>query len=53
MRNPDLLPQHQSMKRAHRIRRFRRGNEEHGAKGYLGRRSKPWKNPNYTLRSVA
>lgn len=49
----DDLPVRQSMKRAHRVRRFRRSNEEHGARGYLGTRRKPWKNPHYTLRSVA
>ena len=52
MRNPDVLPRQQSMKRAHRVRRFRRSNEEHGARGYLGNRNKPWK-INTNLRSAA
>lgn len=39
-------PLKQSMKRAHKVRRFRRGNEEHGARAYLGRRRKPWRTPN-------
>lgn len=41
------------MKRAHRVRRFRRSNAEHGkAQAYLGRKQKPWKNHN-PMRSAA
>jgi hypothetical protein len=48
MRNhDDDLPIHQAMKRAHRIRRFRRSNEEHShARSYLAHKQKPWKNHN-------
>lgn len=53
MRNDDVLPLTESMKRAHKVRRFRRGNEEHDGRAYLARRQKPWRNPHYTLRSVA
>jgi hypothetical protein len=38
----DDLPQRQSMKAAHKVRRFRRGNIEHN-RAYLGRKQKPWK----------
>lgn len=48
----DSLPRQQSMKSAHRIRRFRRSNDEHNGRAYLGRRSKPWKH-HVTLRSAA
>lgn len=50
MRVHDDLPRQQSMKRAHRVRRFRRGNDEHTGRAYLGRRQKPWKTP---MRSAA
>lgn len=53
MQHLDTLPTQQAMKRPHRIRKFRRGNDEHGGRAYLGRRTKAWKNPHYTLRSVA
>lgn len=36
------LPVHQSMRGAHRVRRFRRSNSPHG-RGYLGHKQKPWK----------
>lgn len=47
MRDHDSLPVRQSMKRAHKVRRFRRTNAEHG----LERRwktgvNKPWKTHN-------
>ena len=39
----DSLPRQQSMKGAHRVRRFRRSNLEHNGRSYLGRRNRPWK----------
>ncbi len=38
----DVLPHQQSMKAAHSVRRFRRGNAEHG-RAYFGRKQKPWR----------
>ena len=38
----DNAPLRESMKRSHRVRRFRRGNAEHG-RAYLGHKQKPWK----------
>ena len=35
-------PTRQAMCRGYRVRRFRRGNAEHG-RAYLGRKQKPWK----------
>lgn len=52
MQHHDALPTRESMKARHKIRRFRRGNAEHG-RAYLANRAKPWKNPHYTLRSAA
>lgn len=47
------LPVRQSMKAGHKVRRFRRGNAEHG-KAYLGHKQKPWKSgPNNSTRSAA
>lgn len=52
MINPDNnLPSRETMKRAHKVRKFRRGNAEHG-RAYLGHKQKPWKKPS-TLRSAA
>lgn len=48
----DNLPTQQPMKRAHKVRRFRRSNDEHGARKYLGHKQKPWANHNPT-RSAA
>lgn len=48
----DNLPSTESMRHRHKVRRFRRSNAEHG-RAYLARKSKPWKNPHYTLRSAA
>lgn len=42
MRGIEHQPVHQSMKRAHKIRKFRRGNAE-GGRAYLGHKQKPWK----------
>jgi hypothetical protein len=42
MRSIDSLPARQSMRKAHRVRKFRRGNAEHG-RAYLGTKPKPWK----------
>lgn len=53
MARTDSLPFQQPMKRAHKVRKFRRGNDEHNGRRYLALRAKPWKNPHYTLRSVA
>ncbi len=44
-------PSQQSMKQAHKVRRFRRGNAEHG-RAYLGHKQKPWTSHNPT-RSAA
>ena len=41
-RNHEDLPQVQAMKKGHKVRRFRRGNAEHG-RAYLGHKQKPWK----------
>ena len=51
MRSREDLPSTQSMKRAHKVRRFRRGNAEHG-RAYLGHKQKPWKTPT-TVRTAA
>lgn len=51
MRRYDDLPVRQPMRQAHKVRKFRRSNMEHG-RSYLARKHKPWKNPHYTLRSV-
>ena len=48
----ETLPTSQSMKRAHKVRRFRRGNAEHG-RMYLGNKQKPWKTHNTDTRSTA
>lgn len=49
----DTLPVRQSMKGAHRVRKFRRGNAEHG-RAYLGHKQKPWKSQVTTsVRSAA
>jgi len=42
VKNVDSLPHQQPMKRAHKVRKFRRGNAEHG-RAYLGNKPKPWK----------
>jgi hypothetical protein len=42
VKNPDNLPSRQTMRGAHKVRRFRRGNAEHG-KAYFGHKQKPWK----------
>lgn len=42
MKNHDSLPQRESMKRQHKVRRYRRGNAEH-SRAYLGTKQKPWK----------
>jgi hypothetical protein len=42
VRTLESLPQRQGMKTEHKVRRFRRGNAEHG-KAYLGHKQKPWK----------
>lgn len=47
----ETLPTSQSMKRAYKVRRFRRGNTGHG-RAYLGNKQKPWKTNN-TNRSAA
>lgn len=50
----DALPHQQPMKRAHKVRKFRRGNEEHSARKYLGSKQKPWASHNpTTVRSAA
>lgn len=41
--NADALPHRQAMKDAHKVRRFRRGNDEHNGRAYLGNKRKPWK----------
>jgi hypothetical protein len=38
----DSQPTRQSMREAHKVRRFRPGNIEHGRK-YLGHKQKPWR----------
>ena len=44
MRSRGDLPSRQSMKRAHRTRKFRRSNFEHGPETrWVGRNTKPWK----------
>lgn len=53
MRSIDSLPVHESMKRAHRVRRFRRTNHEHGLeRRWKAHKPKPWKTHN-PLRSEA
>lgn len=42
MKSTETLPTQEPMKRAHRVRRFRRGNAEHG-RAYLGHKQKPWR----------
>lgn len=42
MKQHESQPHHQSMREAHKVRRFRPGNVEHGRK-YLGVKQKPWK----------
>ena len=46
MRTRDTWVTQQSMKRAHKVRKFRRSNEEHGARAYLARKAKPWRQAN-------
>jgi hypothetical protein len=41
MRNADSLPQQESMKRQHKVRKYRRGNGS--GRAYLGAKQKPWK----------
>lgn len=38
----DAAPLRESMRKGHRVRRFRRGNAEHG-RAYLGHKQKPWR----------
>lgn len=33
----------QSMRAGHKVRKFRRGNAEHGERRYIGNKQKPWK----------
>lgn len=42
MKYKEDLPQRESMKAGHKVRRFRRGNAEKG-RAYLGHKQKPWK----------
>ena len=54
MRDITTLPFHESMKAAHRVRRFRRSNFEHGAeRRWRTRTNKPWKAHSPTTRSAA
>lgn len=41
--NFDNQPSGESMRARHKVRRLRRGNEEHGGRRYLANKPKPWK----------
>ena len=55
MRSPlDTLPERESMKAMHRVRRFRRSNFEHGSESrWLANNTKPWKRHNPIVRTEA
>lgn len=53
MKNREDLPTRQPMKAAHKVRRFRRSNEEHNARKYLGTKQKPWATHNPTRSAAA
>lgn len=49
----DAAVQQQSMRAGHKVRKFRRGNDPHGGRAYLGRKQKPWKSQSQQKESAA